>query len=206
MEPVPVSLPAALLDQRPDVIEAELKLAAGTERIGVSIAEMYPDLTLSAAGGYSASRFKMLTDPESQIWSSLISLAAPVFKGGRLKAGVAAAEARAAQARAAYAGVVLKALGEVEDALVSEKMLRQRLERLQRRLHQARKSEALGRQRYMDGLERLLVVLDTQRRRQIAQVELVHIKNELFNNRINLFLAIGGDWQIDLKQKQEGLN
>ena len=148
----------------------------------------------------------MLTDPQSQIWSSLISLAAPVFKGGRLKAGVAAAEARAAQARAAYAGVVLKALAEVEDALVSEKMLRQRLERLQRRLQQAHKSEALGRQRYMDGLERLLVVLDTQRRRQIAQVELIQIKNELFNNRINLFLAIGGDWQIDLKQKQEGLN
>ena len=206
MEPVPIALPAALLDQRPDVIEAELRLAAGTERIGVSIAEMYPDLTLSAAGGYSANRFKMLTEPQSQIWSSLILLAAPVFKGGRLKAGVAAAEARAAQARAAYAGVVLKALAEVEDALVSEKMLRQRLERLQRRLQQARKSESLGRQRYMDGLERLLVILDTQRRRQIAEVELVHIKNELFNNRINLFLAIGGDWQIDPKQKQVGLN
>ena len=83
----------------------------------------------------------MLTDPQSQIWSSLISLAAPVFKGGRLKAGVAAAEARAAQARAAYAGVVLKALAEVEDALVSEKMLRQRLERLQKRLQQAHKSQ-----------------------------------------------------------------
>ena len=206
MEPVPVSLPAALLDQRPDVIEAELKLAAATERIGVSIAEMYPDLTLSASAGYSASRFRMLTDPESQIWSSMISLAAPVFKGGRLKAGVDAAEARAKQAEAVYAGVVLKALGEVEDALISEKTFRQRLELLQRQLHQARKSESLGRQRYIDGLERLLVVLDTQRRRQIAEVELVRIKNELFNNRINLFLAIGGDWQIDSKQKQEGLN
>ena len=202
MEPVPIALPAYLLDQRPDVIEAELKLAAATERIGVSIAEMYPDLTLAANVGYNGDSFKRLSDPQSQVYAAIVSLAAPVFAGGRLKAGVTAAEARSQQAHATYIGVILKALGEVEDALVSEVMLRQRLALLQTRLQQAQKSEELGRQRYTDGLEPLLVLLDTQRRKHIADTELVHVKTELYINRVNLFLAIGGDWQIESAQKE----
>ncbi len=61
LEPVPVGLPAGLLDRRPDVRAAEQRLVAATERVGVSIAAMYPDLTLSALGGYQSDRFRMLT-------------------------------------------------------------------------------------------------------------------------------------------------
>ena len=194
LEPVPASMPAALLDHRPDIRAAEAQLVAATERIGVSIAEMFPDLTFSAAAGYSSGNFRLMSATENEVYSAIIALAAPVFKGGQLKARVNASKARAEQAAANYAGVVLQALREVEDALVSEQMLGERLGKLRQRQEQAYKAEELARQRYSRGVEKLLIVLETQRRRRIAENEVVAVQNELWQNRVNLFLALGGDW------------
>lgn len=196
LSPVPPIMPAALLDRRPDIRAAEAQLVGATERIGVSIAEMFPDMTFSVAGGYSSGNFRMMSATENEVYSAIISLAAPVFKGGQLKARVNASKARAEQAAANYAGVVLQALREVEDALVSEQMLQKQLGKLQQRQEQAYKAEELARRRYSRGVERLLIVLETQRRRRIAENEVVAVENELWQNRINLFLALGGDWDV----------
>ncbi len=196
LSPVPVGLPAGLLDRRPDVRAAEFQLVAATERVGVSVAEMFPDFTLTGSGGYRSGKFATLMDPESEIWAGVIGLAAPVFKGGRLKAGVEAARARSERARAAYAGVVLEALREVEDALVRCEMLSWRMKELEVRLREARSAEELADDRYSKGLERILIVLETERRRRLAENELVSTKGQLFGGRIDLFLALGGDWGV----------
>ena len=76
--------------------------------------------------------------------------------------------------------------------------------KLQIRLQQALKAETLARQRYGRGVEKLLIVLETQRRRQLAENAMVNAKNNLFKARINLFLAIGGDWEIEqLRNRSE---
>ncbi|RKY07177.1 MAG: hypothetical protein DRP65_10740, partial [Planctomycetota bacterium] len=107
-----------------------------------------------------------------------------------------AAKARATQAAQNYAGVVLVALREAEDALVRQQTLKDRLGHLAERLKQASQTETLARQRYMRGVEQLLVVLDTERRRRLAENELILTAGNLWNARIELFLALGGDWNI----------
>ena len=164
-EPVPVGIPASLLDRRPDVRAAELQLAAATERIGVSIASMYPDLTLTAAGGYRSQHFRMVTATENEVYSTVVGLAMPIFQGGSLKAQVRAAKARTERAAANYAQVVLTALREVEDALVREQTLRESIKLLENRFESAYMAEKLARDRYVQGLEKVLTVLETERRR-----------------------------------------
>lgn len=207
-EPVPVGLPAALLDRRPDVRAAELRLRAATERVGVSIAALFPDLTLSGSWGYLSSRFSMLTNPQNEVYSAIIGLAAPIFKGGQLKAQVDAAKARATGAAENYAGVVLVALREAEDALVRQQTLKDRIGYLEERLTQAMRAESLARERYMRGVEQILIVLETERRRRIGENELIRTTGDLWNARVELFLALGGSWDVastDSRLKNSGV-
>ena len=199
LAPIPMSLPMALLDRRPDVQSAEMQLAAATERVGVSIAELFPDLTLSASGGYLSGNFRLMSATENQIYSNIIALAAPIYKGGSLRAGVEAAKARAEQAAANYADVVLRAIGEVENSLVKEKQTRIRVKLLQERFDEVLIADTQARQRYSQGVKSvpLLIVLETERRRIIAENELALAIESLYNTRIDLFLALGGDWDVD---------
>jgi len=197
LPPAPVAVPAALLDRRPDVRAAEMQLAAATERIGVSIAQMYPDLTLSAAGGYRASNFDALTLTENELYSLTLQALAPIFRGGQLRAQVEAAKARAQRAAAGYAKTVLTAMREVEDALATEQLLRQRLKELDVRLAEARRAEALATERYSRGAETILTVLETERRRLLAENERIQVQGQLYNARIDPCLALGGDWSIE---------
>ena len=200
---VPVGIPAALLDRRPDLRASEFQLKASNERIGASIADMYPDLTLTGVGGYQSEAFRDIFDIENQVYSFVMRLAAPIYKGGRLKAQVKAARARTEQAAANYSGLVLKALQEVEDSLSSQEYLAESALHQKERLAEALRGEKLANERYSQGLEILLVVLDTERRRRLAEDQYILTKGLLYNARINLFLALGGDWKIDQKTADE---
>ncbi len=197
LTPIPVGVPALLLDRRPDVMAAELALEASNERIGVSIAQLYPDLTLTGTWGRSADRWRDIWKDETEIYSAVLRLVQPIFKGGQLKARVDSAKARYAELAANYAGTVLTALREVEDALVREQLLQRRLRALQARFNEAVAAEKLAGQRYLRGVERLITVLETERRRRIAEDQLNNIKGELWTSRVDLFLALGGDWTTD---------
>lgn len=195
ISPIPVTVPAALLDRRPDVRAAEMQLSAATERIGVNIAAMYPDLTFSGTWGTRADSFRGLGFSEMDVYTAVLSLAAPVFQGGSLKAGVDAAKARTKQSAANYAQVVLVAMREVEDALVEIKMLTERLEQLKIRLVSAERAEKLARERYQRGLEKILIVIETEQRRRLAENELAVNLGNIYEARISLYLALGGDWR-----------
>ncbi len=192
--PIPVGLPALLLDRRPDVRAAELALEASNEQIGVSIAQLYPDLTLTGIVGRSADRWHDIWLHETETYSAILRLSQPIFKGGQLRARVDAAKARYAELAANYAETVLTALREVEDALVNEQMLARQLNALRQRLDEAVAAEKLARERYVRGVERLITVLETERRRRIAENELNDVKGQLWAGRVDLFLALGGDW------------
>jgi len=200
LTPVPVGVPALLLDRRPDVRAAELALEASNEQIGVSIAQLYPDLTLVGAYGRSADVFDDLFIDETEIYSGIIRLAQPIFKGGQLRARVDAAKARFEELASNYAQTVLTALREVEDALVREQLLQRRLNAVQLRFNEATAAEKLAGQRYLRGVERLITVLETERRRRIAENQLNNLKGELWAARVDLFLSLGGDWVADRQQ------
>lgn len=194
LRPVPIGLPVALLDRRPDIRAAEMTLRAANERVGVSVAQLLPDLTLTAGWGRSGDRWSDLWKDETEIYSALINLTQPIFRGGQLRAQVKAAKARYEEAAALYAGTVLTALREVEDALVSEQMLNDQLKYVQIRVQEAAAAEQLSRERYQRGVESILTVLESERRRRLAENELILLKGLLWNNRVNTHLALGGDW------------
>ncbi len=194
---VPVGMPASLLDRRPDVMAAELALRSASEQIGVSIAQLYPDLTLSASYGASADRFGDIFKHETEVYVAVVNLAQPIFKGGQLKARVDFSKAKYKELAANYAETVLTALHEVEDALIREEMLQKQLAALRSRYAEAKAGEELARSRYVRGVERLLIVIETERRRRIAENELNLVKGQLWTERANLFLALGGDWVGD---------
>jgi len=194
LEPVPIGVPARLLDRRPDVKTAELALRSANERIGVSIAQLYPDLSLSANVGANGDRWRDIWESYSETYALLMRLAQPIFKGGQIRAQIDASKARYAELAANYAGTVLTAMREVEDALVSEQMLQNQLQHTELRFREAKAAEELSRQRYQQGLTGFLVVLETERRRRIAEEQLTILKGQIWTTRVNLYLALGGDW------------
>ncbi len=194
LEPVPIGVPARLLDRRPDVKAAELALRSANERIGVSIAQLYPDLNLTANIGANADRWRDLWESYSETYALIMRLAQPIFKGGQIRAQIDAAKARYAELAANYAGTVLDAMREVEDALASEQMLQNQLQHTERRFEEAKAAEELSRQRYQQGLTGFLVVLETERRRRIAEEQLTILKGQIWATRVNLYLALGGNW------------
>ena len=194
LEPVPIGVPARLLDRRPDVKTAELALRSANERVGVSIAQLYPDLTLTGSYGANADEWRDIWESYSETYGLLMRLAQPIFKGGQIRAQIDAAKARYAELAANYAGTVLTAMREVEDALVSEQMLQNQLQYTEDRFREAKAAEELSRQRYQQGLTGFLVVLETERRRRIAEEQLTILKGQIWTTRVNLYLALGGDW------------
>ena len=197
--PVPVAMPGSLLDRRPDVIAAELSLRAANEEIGVSIAQMYPDLTLTANFGGSADRWRDIWEHSAETYSLLMNFAGPIFKGGQLKAQIDAAKARFDELAANYGGTVLTAIQEVEDALVTERMLQTQLKHTQLRFE-----EASSKDRYQRGVSTILTILESERRRRIAEEQLTILKGQIWNTRVNLHLALGGDWNYQEQSEIDG--
>ncbi len=194
LEQLPVGIPASLLDRRPDVQAAEFTLRAANERVGVSIAQLFPDLTLTGNIGRSSDTWNDLWVDETEVYSAVIGVAQPIFKGGQLKAQVEAAKARYEELAANYAGTVLVALREVEDALASERLLQIQLNYTQVQLTEALAAENLSQQRYQRGVETILTVLESQRQRQQAQEQVAILMGSIWTTRVNLHLALGGNW------------
>ena len=190
----PVGLPIALLERRPDLRRAEFQLKEATARVGVNLAQMYPDLTLSANIGYRSDNLSQLILSDSSVYSTALNLLSPIFKGSQIQGRVNQAKALTDQRAAEYAWAILNAIKEVEDALITEQMLRKRLHALTTRLDEALAAESLARDRYFQGLEPIVTVLQTERSRRNARNDLTTTKANLWLTRVDLLLALGGDW------------
>jgi len=202
LDPVPMGLPAALLDRRPDLRRAELQLAAATYGVGAAVANLYPDLSLTGSVGSSADKLNDLTISDGLVYNAIANLVGPLFTGGQRRADVDAAKARADQATAMYAGAVLNALREVEDALVMGEYTVESFNLTTNRVAEARAANRLAKQRYQRGVETLLTVLETERRLRLAEQAIITNTANVWNARIDLFLALGGDWGTDLPEPE----
>lgn len=199
-----IGVPTELLDRRPDIQAAEFRTIAANARVGIAIADLFPDLTISGALGWRDDEPSGLFNPLTLFGSIIGQLAHTTYSGGQLTAEAEAARARLESAAHTYSGTVLQAIREVEDALIQNQKLAERLSILQQRVTEARLAETTSLDRYARGVEDLLVVLETERRRQDAELELLQVKLDYWNARINLFLAIGGDWISNEKYVNAG--
>ena len=191
--PVPAGIPAEMVARRPDLMAAQKRLLASDAQIAQSRAELYPRLSLTGSLGTSTDALKGLLDGDFSVWSLAGNLLQPVFQSGRLRKGVDLARARGEEALQSYAGSVLRALAEVESALAAEASLNERLLALEQAAEQAQAAVALARLRYGQGVGDVLGVLDSQRRVLTTRSQILTVKRERLDNRIDLHLALGGE-------------
>jgi multidrug efflux system outer membrane protein len=199
-KPIPVGLPAALLDRRPDLAEAARRVYAGDERIRSAKAALLPRIGLTGSAGSASEEIGDLLDGSFGVWSIAANLAQPIFEGGRLRAGVDLARARAAGAEAEYVGLALRAFAEVESALADEGHLESLVIALDEAAAQSIAAESLADQRYLGGLESYVTVLSAKRTALEARSALIDARRRRLETRIDLYLALGGGF-VDEERK-----
>jgi len=158
----------------------------------VARTELYPRLSLTGNAGTATGALADLLDGDFGVWSLVGNLIQPLFQGGRLRAGVARAEARAAEELATYANTALLAYSEVETALAAEAFLTERARHLAIAVEQSRAAETLADDRYRAGLDDYVTVLESQRLALQAEGDLITARRQRLENRVDLYLALGG--------------
>lgn len=191
---VPAGLPAQLLERRPDLVAAESRLEAAGFRLAGARKNRLPGLTLTANGGTSSDALKDLVDLDFFVWTIAANLVQPIFQGGRLDAQRQLAEARDDEALNNYAQAALTAFREVEDALDSEAYLVEQFQASRTAAEEAQAAEVLALDQYRRGLTGIIILLESQRRKFNADSALIAVINLRLQNRINLHLALGGDF------------
>jgi multidrug efflux system outer membrane protein len=190
----PAGLPSELLQRRPDVREAEARLAAATERIGVARASQLPALRLTGSAGFESSELETLVKSPSRIWSVGAGLLGPILDGGRYRARTAQAEAQAKQAEGAYRKAVESAFREVSDALSNVRQAADTETDLANRVTVAREALRLARMRYERGYSAYLEVLDAQRTLNDALLGFIRNRQAYLAYTVDLMNALGGGW------------
>jgi multidrug efflux system outer membrane protein len=198
---IPAGLPSDLLRRRPDIRGAEREVAAATARVGVATADLYPKFYITGTAGLesiSTSDFLLGT---SRMWSVGPSMRWPIFEGGRIHAYIEARNAQEEQALLTYQKTVLNAFAEVEDALVSYAKERTRHEALAAAVRDFDRSQMLARERYEEGYASYLDVLEAQRSLYMAQDSLAQSDQQLVDDLIATYKALGGGWEPAARPK-----
>ena len=183
--------------QRPDIRQAEYNVSAAASQVTQADAARYPTFRLAGTLGLSALTLSGLGGSAALATALLGSVSVPVFDGGALAAQVRGQEAALDQARIGYESVVLNALKEVEDALVSLRTSRERLATLRRAAEAARNASLLARYRYNSGLIDFQSVLQTQVTLLQVQDSVANVQAALGVAHVQLYKALGGGWQPD---------
>lgn len=191
---IPAGLPSELLERRPDVAEAERRMAAGNAAIGIAAAAYYPALSLTGTAGYESGDLRHLFDWESRIWSLGAALAAPLFKGGRVDASVDLARARYEENVALYRSRLLVAFQEVEDGLSTLRILADQSQAQARAVASSRKTADLTTTRYNAGLVSYFEVVDAERTVLQTERDATLIQGQRLVASVFLIKALGGGW------------
>ena len=191
---LPVSLPSALVRQRPDIRAAEALLHQASAQVGVATANLYPRITLSGSYGWQANSSADLFGPTTSIWNVGASLLQPLFHGGELTARRRAAIAIYDQASAQYRDTVLHAFQNVADALRALDVDARTLKAQTESEAVARDTLDLTHKEFSLGAANYLSLLNAQRQYQQARISLVQSQALRYADTAALFQALGGGW------------
>ncbi len=189
---IPSGLPSELLNRRPDLVAARFRLEATLQRLKAARKERLPSIRLTGSGGLSSDDLYQILDLNRLTWSIASSIGQPIFEGGRIRGEIELADARADEALHDYAQIALDAFSEVERALAAEDLLRVETAALEEAATESIAAEKLALDEYNRGLVDVITVLESQRRSFESQRSLIEIKNLFLQNRIDLYLALGG--------------
>ncbi len=188
-------LPSQLLSRRPDVAEAEQQLIGANADITVARAALFPDIRLTASGGYASSTLTSLISPSNRIYEIAAGLTQPIFHGGALRGQVQYSKARYTELLTTYHKTVITAFGNAESALVAVQQTTEQLARQQDAVTQARRAFEFAQMQMSAGTVNILTVLNTENALFSAQDELVQVNYLRLQALVSLFTALGGGWQ-----------
>jgi multidrug efflux system outer membrane protein len=191
---IPIGLPADLLERRPDIVEADRNVAAATAQIGVAKAAYFPQLSLSGLAGYESSNAASLLNWQNTIASLGASAAAPIFTGGRLKAGVEQSQAMYRQTLAQYEKTVLVAYQETEDQLSALHFLDEQSKSQGRAVVEAQQAEDIATSRFKGGLVSYLDVVFAEQTVLTNERTEAQIAGQRMVASVVLIKTLGGGW------------
>ncbi|MFC0690929.1 efflux transporter outer membrane subunit [Paraburkholderia humisilvae] len=191
---LPVSVPSALVRQRPDILASEALLHQASAQVGVATAALYPQISLTASYGTSGVTPADLFSAAGVIWSIGAGLAQPIFHGGALRAKKRAAEAAYEQASAQYRETVLQGFQNVADSLRALEHDAAGLRTQTDAWSSARNSLSITREQYRLGAVDYLALLDAQRQYLNTTVDVAQARAARFADTAALFQSLGGGW------------
>jgi multidrug efflux system outer membrane protein len=192
---VPSGLPSSLLERRPDILQAEQQLIAANAQIGVAKADYFPQISLTAEGGYQSSALTGLFAGPAGLWTLGAGAVQPVFEGGRIRNRVRFAEARTEEAKLTYQRTVQEAFREVSDSLVSYRKSQEFRIQQEQLTHSAEEATKLSNMRYKGGATSYLEVLDSDTRYFSAQLSLAQAQLSELQSLVQIYRSLGGGWQ-----------
>ena len=192
---IPAGLPSSLLERRPDIREAEAQLIAANAQIGVAKADYFPQITLTATGGYQSSALTSLFTGPAGLWSFGGSLAQPIFEGGRIRSNVRFTEARQQEAALVYQQTIQQAFRGVSDALVGYSKDREFREQQEQLTFSAQDAARLSETRYRGGATSYLEVLTNETNYFDAELGLAQAQLNELVALVRIYRNLGGGWQ-----------
>jgi multidrug efflux system outer membrane protein len=195
---VPPGLTSTLIERRPDIRQAEQNLVATNAEIGVAKAQFFPQISLTGSGGGAfgrSSAFSSLMSTQLGIWSYGAQVSQPIFTGGALQGNLRLAKSQNQQALLAYRQTILRAFGEVSNALIGYQKLHEVRLRQEDTVADLRESVRLSDMRYQGGTTAYLEVLDGQRSLYSAELTLAQARGNEYQSLVQLYRSLGGGWQ-----------
>jgi NodT family efflux transporter outer membrane factor (OMF) lipoprotein len=194
---LPIDVPSALLERRPDIAVAERQVMAANAEIGVAETAYFPDLTLSASGGYRGSNLADWISMPNRFWSIGPQFAMTLFDAGLRRSKVEQAEARYDQQVARYRQTTLQAIGEVEDALVQLNVLAEEIVVQREALAASQDTLRLTENQYQAGMVDYLAVTSAQTIALNSERTLLNLLGTQLTASVQLISALGGGWQME---------
>lgn len=192
---IPAGLPSDLLTRRPDIQEAWLTLLAADAELAAAHRARFPNLTLVGSDGVTSNEFSDLLSDGASAWSLTFGLTQPLFNAGRLKAVEAQALSRVRIAEQQYLDLMYQAFADVENAISRSASLTERYEALLEAEKNSSAALELALEQYQRGLVTYTTVLESQQQAFDAEATVVQLRNQRLQNRIALYLALGGEFK-----------
>jgi NodT family efflux transporter outer membrane factor (OMF) lipoprotein len=192
---IPVGVPSTLARRRPDIRNAETALHAATAEIGVSVASLFPDVSLAGTYGLRNTGTRYLFDWASHFYTFGPTVSLPIFHGGALVANVRLSRAQAAEAALSYRQTVLGALQEVEDGLSTLTQDAARVSALKDTVGADQRAVEVQLDAYRHGVITYITVLTVQLQTAQAREQLIQAQSAQSTDLVKLYKALGGGWE-----------
>jgi outer membrane protein, multidrug efflux system len=191
---VPAGVPSALLERRPDLLQAEQQLIAANAQIGAAKALYFPTISLTGGLGSASTELSKLFSGPSRVWSYAGSVVGPIFTFGAVSGQVAQAEAAQSSALLNYQLSIRNAFADVDNALVANQKLQEQLAAQVKLVAALKQYTELARMQYDGGYTSYSTVLQAEQALFPAELNLASIRAQVFGSSVNLYKAMGGGW------------